>query len=121
MLLYFRFCHQNSMKMSLSTCSEFGLQVNLLNYMKRAVLYMFASLSIEKCNPGMSVCSFDLLFTKLFLNVYPLLLWKVLGLVSESKIFVFNFDHLLISKRNIFQQNIIPGFSLIPVWKIVLW
>lgn len=44
----------------------------LWNYMKIAVLYMFPSLSIEKCNPGMSVCSFDLLFKKLFLKGYPL-------------------------------------------------
>lgn len=51
--LNYRFCQQNSMKMSLSTCLEFGLQVYLLNYMKIAVLYMSASLSIDKWNPGM--------------------------------------------------------------------
>lgn len=63
---YYRFCQQNLMKISLSTCSEFGLQVYLLNYMKRAVPYIFDSLSIEKWNSGMSVCSSDSLFTKLF-------------------------------------------------------
>lgn len=51
--LNYRFCQQNSMKMSLSTCSEFGLQVYLLNYMKIAGLYMSASLSIDKWKPGM--------------------------------------------------------------------
>lgn len=110
MFSYFRFCQQNLRIISLSTCSEFGLQVYLLNYMNRAFFYLIASLSLEKRNPGMSVCLFDLLFTKLFLNVYPLVLWEDLGLVSESKILDFSVKRYLISKIISFNNILFPDF-----------